>query len=447
MSRSQAWQADERPGAGQVAGISNPAFAAMVPVVSIFTGMLVLWSLVHVPPMMCVNDMSRWDTVWSLVHRGTYAIGTDAEPEPWGTIDKIKRDGAYYSSKPPLYPTVLAGEYWLLRKVTGWDMREQTEAVCRTLLITFNVIPLVGFVWLYGLFLGRHVRDPWARSFWLVGGALGTYVTGYSVTLNNHSVSAWATMYALYFTARILYDGDRRRVMFFLVGLSAAWASANEVPGILLLVGVLAILGWRAGPRTWAYALPPALVILAAEVYTNSLAFGTIVPVYFLKDTELYHYPGSYWNSPQGIDAQHEPKLVYALYSSFGHHGIFSLTPILCFAAVSWVLFLCGKNRQVPELQWLAMLISVGVYAAYVLHSEQNYGGGCKGFRWMFWTIPLYLISAPLGAEHYSRSRLVRALAYVALGISLWTVFDALGGPWGSSWLHVIYSDLGIINY
>src|SRR5262245_26446273 len=77
------------------------------------------------------NDRARWDTVWSLVDFDTYQIfDTKAEaekwkkPEQWETIDKVARksvdaDGKevlkYYSSKPPLLPTVAAGIVKLMR--------------------------------------------------------------------------------------------------------------------------------------------------------------------------------------------------------------------------------------------------------------------------------------------------------------------------------------------
>src|SRR5437764_464228 len=74
---------------------------------------------------MSPNDRARWDTVWSLADFNTYQIfDTKAEaqkwdkPEQWETIDKVARkfadkDGKeelrFYSSKPPLLPTVAAG--------------------------------------------------------------------------------------------------------------------------------------------------------------------------------------------------------------------------------------------------------------------------------------------------------------------------------------------------
>lgn len=49
-------------------------------------------------PMHSVNDLSRWQTIYSLAERGTYNI----DQTPWpDTIDRVRIRGHYYSSKPP----------------------------------------------------------------------------------------------------------------------------------------------------------------------------------------------------------------------------------------------------------------------------------------------------------------------------------------------------------
>ncbi|NLN88736.1 MAG: hypothetical protein GX134_01040 [candidate division WS1 bacterium] len=427
--------------------IANPVLSAMIPAVAIVTGVIAFSQLLKAPPVACVNDASRWNTVWSLVHEGTYVIADELDGEFWWTIDDVKINGRWYSSKPPLYPTVIAGAYWVIHHVSGLDMHEKPEIVIRILLVLFNILPLIAFIWVYGLYLERNVPDPWARGFWLIAGAFGTYITGYSVTLNNHLPAAFGVMFAVYLTTRIVYDGVRCPIYYLLAGLSAGWAAANEIPAILFLIGVLAILGLRAGWRTWAYALPAAAVVVVAYMVTTWYATdGSLIPNYLVKDSPRYNYEGSYWLTPTGIDAAAEPKLVYIYHMLLGHHGILSLTPLWLFAAISMLLFVSGFSRDRAEIQWLTVALSVTVFAAYVVMTN-NYGGGAKGLRWTFWLIPLWLAVAPLGAEHYSRSRWARAIALVALVISLWTVLDALQSPWGMSWLHGIYHKQGFVPY
>ena len=80
---------------------------------------------------MGANDISRWCTVWSLLERGTYVI--DECPWQADTQDKVFRapKGAisppagqepvrhYYSSKPALLPTLIAGILYPARLATG----------------------------------------------------------------------------------------------------------------------------------------------------------------------------------------------------------------------------------------------------------------------------------------------------------------------------------------
>ena len=115
-------------------------------------------------PTYSSNDRARWATIRALVDGpghdavSRYAIGkrdpsliTDKNkygdvgiifdhPDAWGTIDRVLHPERqeFYSSKPPLLPTILAGEYWLLQKLFGWTLVDQPWEVVRTILFTVN---------------------------------------------------------------------------------------------------------------------------------------------------------------------------------------------------------------------------------------------------------------------------------------------------------------------
>src|SRR3990172_4714102 len=102
---------------------------------SLYAVILTAWAAVmgfqisRVQPLLSANDRSRWCTVWSLAERGTYQIDEiDAVPG-WSTIDKVRHDGHFYSTKPPLQSTLVAGVYGLVKKVTGWDLLNRTIEV------------------------------------------------------------------------------------------------------------------------------------------------------------------------------------------------------------------------------------------------------------------------------------------------------------------------------
>src|SRR5262249_24529623 len=103
------------------------------------------------------NDRSRWATVRALVDNGTYVIGrrehsrethgyTDAGivfEDDYKSIDKVMNPetGEFYSSKPPVFATLLAGEYWVLKKVFGWSIKADRWLVVPAILLTVNVLP------------------------------------------------------------------------------------------------------------------------------------------------------------------------------------------------------------------------------------------------------------------------------------------------------------------
>ena len=84
-------------------------------------------------PFYSANDRSRWATVRSLGDSGTYEIDEVIfadEPIGWDSIDKVQHlgeDGRYhfYSSKPPLLPTILAGGYKVIKYADRLDAERQ----------------------------------------------------------------------------------------------------------------------------------------------------------------------------------------------------------------------------------------------------------------------------------------------------------------------------------
>src|SRR5262245_35439428 len=112
-------------------------------------------------PTVSSNDRSRWATIRSLVDEGTYAVGRRVydsagkfrdegiiTEDGWQTVDKVMNPETkiFYSSKPPLLPTVLAGEYWIIKKLTGWTIAEEPWKVVVPILLTVNVLPLIAYL-------------------------------------------------------------------------------------------------------------------------------------------------------------------------------------------------------------------------------------------------------------------------------------------------------------
>jgi hypothetical protein len=458
------------------------------------------------------NDRSRWDTVRALVDDGTYAIGsretlpgnkyTDRgiiTQDGWKTIDKVmdpeEHDGrhAFYSSKPPFLPTLVAGEYWLLKHGLGWSITDRPWSVVRTILLTINWLPLVIYLVLLARLVERYGTTDWGRLYVLAAGCLGTFMTPFSITFNNHTIAGWSTLFALYAVLRI-WDSARpaapgreelgarglwARVKamrgsataspgwFIMAGFFATFTACNEMPAASLAVAVLVVALWLAPWRALLYAVPAAALPLAFFFATNHLAVGFWEPVDTKFGSDWYTYKDSYWNPPEpgrvkrGIDWAREPKTVYAFNVLLGHHGFFSLTPVFLLAAAGMLGALGRRRRTAPSqapagpapppsalggVVVLTVLITVIVVAFYV-YKTNNYGGWTSAPRWLIWLIPLWLLSLLPAADWAATRRWGRGLAYVLLALSVLSVNYAPWTPWRHPWLYDLMQSFGWFRY
>ncbi len=242
------------------------------------------------------NDRSRWATVAALVHHGTYAIddmiietepvtGTRREDKRWQTIDRVRHKGHDgrehdYSSKPPLLPTLIAGEYWIMHTITGWDIREEPILVIRSLLILTNIplfllVVLVGVGWAH-----RYCETGWAIVFAVAVISWGTFLMTFSNTLNNHLVAAASAAVAMESYLRIKSGSTHPVPWALLGGASSAFTAANELPALSFLCGLALLYAIQSRKYLLVGYLPGALVIVGAFFGTNWLAHGSMVPAY-----------------------------------------------------------------------------------------------------------------------------------------------------------------------
>ena len=293
---------------------------------------------------MTANDISRWCTVWSLLERGTYAI--DECPWQVDTQDKVerapkRRGGAaqdqpevkhFYSSKPALISTMIAGMLYPARRITGvpldkvvlqeraerWTQKPDPDHPGKVIgvletpkepvkwpayifyfkpaLIVCNVIPFGLFLILFARLLDRYAANDWAWFFTLVAAAFGTYLLPYTQTLNNHTIGAWSAFFALYHFLRIwddrmgsglavrggrllrrVHGGDRvaRIVLADVAGGGAAGPLSPADAPVLPAGGARAAGGLRGRPvRRIRRVLHPLRVVRLAGISATRAASG-----------------------------------------------------------------------------------------------------------------------------------------------------------------------------
>lgn len=415
-----------------------------------------------------VNDASRWDTVYYLVQHGTYeflplskeqmpdwAIRPEGDPDPadpgsvpvlW-TIDMIRVGDRICSPKPPLFPTVLAAIAWVTQEVSGATFQENPLVIVRTCLIVAQILPLGVCL----LLIRRHVfmltESPFARHFALLAACLGTFLTPWSLTLNNHVVAACTGMVALDAVLRIWYEGRREWYWFALAAFFAAFTAATELPAGLLAAAVMLAMLVKDVKRTLIFGVVAAAFPTAGYFYTNYLVTGTFKPAYATKFEPggFYDYPGSYWNNPKGIDAAQEPKAFYLMNMLAGHDGFFSLTPIFLIGLGGLAMQLFARGSR-ALLALFVLCLTATVVAVYVIKTA-DYGGGCQGLRWLFWLIPMWLLFIPVAAEALARSVAGRLFMYACLAVSVFSVGYAYDHPWTGTWIRLLFNQAGWIDY
>jgi hypothetical protein len=462
-------------------------------------------------PLFGSNDRSRWATVAALVDNGTYAIGTrdmsklhgsvvaplgQLDPlqaaalasagyftrvgsdtgiifeDGWQSVDKVLDPSTmkFYSSKPPLLSTLVAGLYWLLKLITGWTLAQQPNEVVRTLLLFINGVPFAVYLWQLTRIVETWGKTDWGRLYVFVAGAFATLVSPFLITFSNHTPGTFAVMFAWLSLLRISKhtDGPPPWYHFVSAGLFSAFAAANELPALAFTVAVLGLLLWWHPRRTLLLAAPPALLVAAAFFATNYAELGTWKVAYGETDTVWYQYEGSHWRlapgqTKSGIDwarKNGESPAVYALHVLVGHHGWFSLTPIWVLAAAAMVAAVArlGVSRsaappanpqagEFPQfVQPLALALSIVVIGFYLYRSD-NYGGFTKGLRWLMWLTPIWLTCLLPMADRLAANRWGRLLGYALLAVSVLSANYEPWNPWRHPWLYDLMQETGWPGY
>jgi len=445
-------------------------------------------------PFLSGNDRSRWCVVRALVEPemrvpgAPYAIDKVVQEPGWDTIDMVKharrwsgpaeestpdaaslgenwdgrqRGGHLYSSKPPLYPTLMAGQYWLIYRLTGLTLGEHPYLVGRVMLVTWNLIPLVIYFLIMALLVERFGRTNWGRLFAMAACCFGTFLSTFVVVINNHLPAAVGAAVAVYCVVRVWFDSDRRWRWFVLGGLAAGYMAANELPALALL-GLLGLLLVCLAPaRTLAAWVPGVLVVAAGFFGTNWIAHRSLLPPYLHRGghgpDNWYDYTyirngrllESYWNDPAGVDRGEPCWPKYAFHVLVGHHGIFSLTPIWWLSLAGTLCWLARPEDR--RLRWLAAMIGVVtlVCLAFYLQPQKgalyrNYGGMTCGLRWMFWFAPLWLVVMLPAVDRMAESRWWRGLALLLLAVSVFSVSYPTWNPWTHPWLMDLLAGLGL---
>ena len=370
----------------------------------------------------------------------------------------VKHDGHLYSSKPPLFPTLLAGEYWVIHQLTGETLATQPYVIGRFMAVTSNVLPMLLYFWLLAKLVERFGRTDWAKVFVMAAAAFGTFLTTFAVVVNNHVPAAVCrpdrtlcgdphlvrrrAALVVFRTGRPLrrIHGHGRTALTGAIGRieprTGMESPAKDAAGV------------RSGSpvgscRVLRYELdrPPEPAPPYMHRSKTDVADNWYVYTYQRNGRQIH----SYWEDPVGVDRGEPSPAAYALHLTIGHHGIISLTPIWIFSAAGAFLWLFQRDdRRLRELAILVGSITVVVVGFYMLRpqADRNYGGMTTGPRWVFWLAPLWLVTMLPALDAAAGRRWLKYPALAALAISTLSAAYATWNPWTHPWIYDFFTFL-----
>jgi hypothetical protein len=167
-----------------------------------------------------------------------------------------------------------------------------------------------------------------------------------------------------------------------------------------------------------------------------------------------YDYPGSYWLTDfprkSAIDEGQTSVQLYAFHLLFGHHGVFSLSPIwiLSFAGMFALIggARMGGRFQMRWLGFLALIVTVVVFSFYLSRPvmDRNYGGYCCTARWLLWLAPIWLMTMLPVVDWLGRNRWGQWICFVLLFTSAASAMVHSNNPWTLPWLYRLWPLTGL---
>jgi hypothetical protein len=389
---------------------------------------------------------SRLATVFALVHDGAFYIDRPSAepPNPFErrTVDKVMvkgeptgagiRGGRLVSSKPPVLPLIMTGEYLVLNRLFGWRITRAADIpqILTVMTVTLVGLSYAGALWLFLKTLRLLGAPPHTRTFLVFLLAFASPLWGYSTTMNNHVPAAFLLLGAVYLAAGMGMDKLAPRPWrFTLFGLCSALVFTVDLPATVWAGLATLFLLVRYPRQTLTWGLAGAAAPLVVHFAVMIAVTGSPLPVQMRPETYLWE--GAYWRHPMGIDALNQARGEYLFHMTFGRNGLFALHPILIAGLVATVRALV--RRDMAWRPWiLGGALGFAVLTAYYASSTNNYGGESYGFRWYITAVPvLLLMAAPVFSGLRGRWRWV--FVGLMVGVSFFSAWESTHAGWRSN--------------
>ena len=397
----------------------------------IFMAALVVAALLTKTDPESAHEFSRLGTVESLVERGTFQLDGSTFVD---TVDKIYRDGHYYSHQPPLLAALEAPAYLMIRS-PGLRFNNRGRRLATYLFSLFtNGLALALTTVVFARIFSLTGVAPRTGNVAAVLLPLGTWLLPYSVVANNHGISGLLLALLIWLLLLIEAHGATHGRL----------AATGLVLGLLCAIEVLPLVSFA--PLAVVYLVSRDdvtrhhLQVLAAtcagpliaHAVINVQITGDVIPAGFHQ--ELFRYPGSVFTSESlsgtvKFDSLRELG-AYAWDAMFATKGFLTFAPLLmlCVLATFTHWRWWSRARGVQLIIVGGILLSLGAS----LLTTNNYGGEAVGFRHAVYLIPACLaLLSPLLSDDPQVSPGWRPLVWTVAGVSMVLMLTfAVRKPW-----------------
>lgn len=376
------------------------------------------------------HEYSRFGTVESLVERGTFQLDDSTFID---TLDKIRRDGHYYSHQPPLLPVIEAPVYWVLH-LPGIRFNNRGRGVMTYLFILLtNGVALSLTVVVFAKLLElTGVRNPY-REVFAVLLVFGTWLLPYGIVSNNHGISGLLLAALIWQLLIVEWHGStpgRALVIGAAVGLLVAIELLPVVSFLPLTLIYLAVRRDLPARHWMLFALGAGAPILA-EAALNVRISGDVIPAGFHH--ELFKYPGSVFDDSSLTGSvkfdSWRAAADYAWLALFAGKGFFTFAPLallgLVVGLIEWRWW--GRARGVQMVLLGGIALSLGA----ALLTSNNFGGEAVGFRHAAFLAPAFAaLALPWIVDRERRPLCHHATMAIAIvSVALMLIF-AVRQPW-----------------
>ncbi len=378
------------------------------------------------------NDWSRMGTMRSLVHNNTFETGFKIGQ------DKIRINGKFYSSKPPLLSFLGAGVYNVVLGVAGFggqNVKRPSQLYFWITLFLITVPSSLGAVMFYKLLRFTKIKEYY-RFLLVFALVFGTLLFSYGGTVNNHTVAAAALLAGFYFLLLTKFRPLEQTKAAIACGFFFALAATFDLTGFIWLVLFAGyFLFYRKYRLCGWYILGAALPLIFHLSLTYHITGGLLPPQ--IAHPEFFQYPGSYWS--KGFANQNlDPWPAYLMNITIGHHGVFVYTPLFLFSILGLIFQL--RNRK--QKFWSeGVVISLGIFfllLIFLFVNSRNYSGVNYGFRWFIPVIPLlffftsfiFLDEFTVDSKYLWIYKLLLLLFFIVLAYSIYVAYVGTSHAW-----------------